>query len=145
MYGYNYTGIVSIYCKYSRHVQGCARSASLSQLSVVSCHQKVQPRLHIRWRVSGARTECMQRFLLKARYLAIVQSVILYGYIAVKSATSIALSVTALSRESAALSKESPHFLRIPRKRCAFSRKRKFLKSAEHIHSKDMYIHFDTY
>ena len=51
-----------------------------------------------------------------------------------ESAVSVALSVTALSGDSAALSRESPRFLRIPKKRCAFSRKRKFLKSAEHIH-----------
>ena len=51
-----------------------------------------------------------------------------------KSAGSVALSVAALSL--AALSVESLRFLGIPRKRCTFYRKRRFLKGAEHIHTR---------
>ena len=59
-----------------------------------------------------------------------------------ESAVSVALSVTALSGDSAALSRESPCFLRIPKKRCAFSRKSNFLKSAEHTYLN--HVHHDV-
>ena len=39
-----------------------------------------------------------------------------------------------------ALSRESPRFLGIPKKRCTFSRKRKFLKSAEHHYSESIWL-----
>ena len=42
--------------------------------------------------------------------------------------------MAALSVESAALSVESPLFLGIPIKHCAFYRKCRFLKGAEHIY-----------